>query len=545
MAYKNFDPEAGAVDLWDFGGSSRRADVKATVLDQLDTKRKKKGVLVRPARIETPENKSPDRRVAKYAAVDTALGLAQGLGQEQRLERSARTVPPVNDALTDPVRDPLKSRPAYNPVPAGRGDARQFEFTQPAPAVPQRAVSGFQPRSELFHRLFNLTCAGAIFVMALPVILLLTALVFVTQGRPVFYRGERVGREGVAFDIFKFRTLDTEKAAKLTKNQVLPKGSGLETPMGGFLRDTRLDELPQLWNIIRGDMNICGPRPVRPQIAELQRKEIEDYDVRFAVKPGMLGPTQALMGHGTPKTVRARLNNTLCRRSVSYWRELEMMALVPACVLARTFTLLGRRLRRKLLGNGADGSGNLALDVLGKSAAKNLSEKYGVAVCFKDAGGALHPITWIDDQSFVISERFDLFETGATSSAASDDVSMEHSGALLIALPDGTTRRARIHVQVLCTAKYGEVSRVPGSADGLVELRYAPASAYAHHVLERYLNQRVVVPHRSHFFLAWLLRLPTRLLGGRKGGAAFEALGKLERATQSVGSAATGVRADT
>ena len=414
----------------------------------------------------------------------------------------------------------------------------------PALEKPRRPVSGFQPRYEGLHRFYNTAVAGAIFLFALPVIACLTLLVFLTQGRPIFYKGERVGRNGSSFNIIKFRTLDTDKAAKLTQNQVLPQGSGLETPLGGFLRDTRLDELPQLWNIIRGDMNICGPRPVREEIAVLHRKDIPDYDARFAVKPGMLGPTQALMGHGTPKPVRARLNAALCRKPVNYRREIEMMVLVPACVFARTATLLAaragklaRRVGNRFTGGTSRGTKHAAthatLDVLGKPAHRNMAAKYGVAVQFVDLMGHAHEVRWIDDKSFVTAGALDMnlgLEAAHGPALA---------GALEITLPNGTLRRARVNGHVASQAKLG----TSAGAGGPVELAYEPASKYAHHVLERYVYQRVVVPHYSHFLLGRLLPSSGSLSGWHNLFGSISGFGQLQGGTAASGPA-SGVRTE-
>ena len=454
---------------------------------------------------------------------EALLNRAKRRGQESKKRAAAPTVTPetpdvsARNSIQDaPLGDtPKQGEPVVQTAPETMAAAEVLQDLQPqVDAVPLRAelvptrrpVSGFQPRHEGLHRFYNTAVAGAIFLCALPVIAFLTLLVFLTQGRPIFYQGERVGRNGSSFNIIKFRTLDTAKAAKLTQNQVLPQGSGLETPMGGFLRDTRLDELPQLWNIIRGDMNICGPRPVREEIADLHRQEIPDYDARFAVKPGMLGPTQALMGHGTPKPVRARLNAALCRKPVNYWREIEMMVLVPACVFARTATLLAarmgklaRRVGTRFTGGTSRGDKHAAthatLDVLGKPVDRNMAEKYGVAVQYVDAMGHAHDVRWIDDQSFVTAGSLAMNPAFDAAQGPTLD------GALEITLPNGTLRRARVRGRVASQANLGAVA----GSGGLVELAYEPASKYAHHVLERYVYQRVVVPHYSHFLLGRLL----------------------------------------
>lgn len=195
---------------------------------------------------------------------------------------------------------------------------------------------GYRPRNAAVHRIYNLLVALAIMPVALPVIAVISALLFLTQGTGIFYRGERLGLGRRPFQIYKFRTLDTARAETLTSDRVLPRMSGLETPLGKFLRTSRLDELPQLFNVLRGDMNICGPRPVRPAIALQQERIIPNYHQRFLVKPGLVGMTQAFMSHSTSKRLRARFNNTLCVNEVRYGADLGVFLRVGLCVARRT-----------------------------------------------------------------------------------------------------------------------------------------------------------------------------------------------------------------
>jgi lipopolysaccharide/colanic/teichoic acid biosynthesis glycosyltransferase len=196
---------------------------------------------------------------------------------------------------------------------------------------------GFQPRIEFIHAFYNRILGLVALAATLPLMLVISFLLLVTQGPKIFYRGSRLGRNGRIFHIYKFRTLQADAARKLTRTRTLPDGTGIETPLGRVLRSNRLDELPQILNVVFGSMNICGPRPVRPEIAEIERGRIKDYDLRFTVKPGLIGPAQACISHGTSKRIRARVNNRLCRRPVSYLAELRLMAVVGAAVVKRTF----------------------------------------------------------------------------------------------------------------------------------------------------------------------------------------------------------------
>ena len=153
-----------------------------------------------------------------------------------------------------------------------------------------RPLKATQPGARLGKRLFDLTVSALALVVFAPVMALVAAAISFEDGEPVMYRQERVGRDGKTFHILKFRSmrLDAEKdGAKLAT-----AGDARVTKVGKFIRRTSLDELPQLINVLRGDMSIVGPRPERPVFVEQFEQKYPRYAERHLVAPGITGWSQ-------------------------------------------------------------------------------------------------------------------------------------------------------------------------------------------------------------------------------------------------------------
>jgi lipopolysaccharide/colanic/teichoic acid biosynthesis glycosyltransferase len=142
---------------------------------------------------------------------------------------------------------------------------------------------------------------------------LIALVILVTSGRPIFYRGTRVGRGGQFYTMLKFRTLrpgaEQRLGAHLGEDLVF-KTKQERTTIGRWLRATQLDELPQLLNVLRGEMSLVGPRPERPEFVELFDEQVRRYQDRHRVKSGITGLAQV---HGlrgqTSLTDRIELDN--------------------------------------------------------------------------------------------------------------------------------------------------------------------------------------------------------------------------------------------
>lgn len=168
-------------------------------------------------------------------------------------------------------------------------------------------------------------CVSALVLFLLSPLLLLIALgVMISSGRPVLYSQIRIGRSGKPFRILKFRSMkpDAEKDtgpiwASATDNRC--------TRFGQFLRNTNLDELPQLWNVLRGDMSLVGPRPERPVFIDEFRQILPDYDLRHAMAVGMTGWAQVHGWRGRT-SIRKRLQYDLDYiQRWSFWLDIRIL----------------------------------------------------------------------------------------------------------------------------------------------------------------------------------------------------------------------------
>ncbi len=144
---------------------------------------------------------------------------------------------------------------------------------------------------------------GVVFgLLLLPFALVIALVVLLTTGRPVLYRGRRVGRGGRFFEMVKFRTLRRgaeDRIGQYLGEELVRQTEAELTGVGRFLKVSQLDEIPQLWNVIRGDMSFVGPRPIRPRFFAELADELPAYWQRLVVRPGLTGFAQLRRGYET------------------------------------------------------------------------------------------------------------------------------------------------------------------------------------------------------------------------------------------------------
>ena len=158
-----------------------------------------------------------------------------------------------------------------------------------------------RPRDVLLRTL-DLVLSTLFLVLTLPLALAIAVLIVLTSGRPVLYRGERVGRGGRVFTMLKFRTLRSDSETRLGPylgEELVRRTQEEFAPLGKWLKATQLDEIPQFVNVLRGDMSLVGPRPIRPVFFEELAHELPAYWQRLIVRPGLTGLAQVRRGYET------------------------------------------------------------------------------------------------------------------------------------------------------------------------------------------------------------------------------------------------------
>jgi sugar transferase (PEP-CTERM system associated) len=169
----------------------------------------------------------------------------------------------------------------------------------------------FSAGFSLLRRLASFVASAILLITVLPLIPLVILAIKLDSSGPVLYRQKRVGRGGVTFYCHKFRTMCKDAEADTGATWAGDEDPRI-TRVGRFLRTSRLDEIPQLWNVLRGDMGFVGPRPERPEFVEWLSRDIPFYPLRHTVRPGITGWAQIRYKYGnTPEDAKEKLQYDL------------------------------------------------------------------------------------------------------------------------------------------------------------------------------------------------------------------------------------------
>ena len=207
----------------------------------------------------------------------------------------------------------------------------------------------FPSRYQGMKRAVDAVISSILAVVALPIVLICAFLIRMTSHGPAFYTQVRLGRFGKPFRIWKLRTMIHN--CELTSGaRWAMRNDPRATPVGRFLRITHLDELPQLWNVLKGDMSMVGPRPERPEFVPVLEDAIPEYRKRLLIRPGVTGVSQIYLPPDTGiASVRKKLVYDLHYiRNMGLWLDLRLMiatglqAVGLPCRFVRRILLLPR-----------------------------------------------------------------------------------------------------------------------------------------------------------------------------------------------------------
>ena len=195
---------------------------------------------------------------------------------------------------------------------------------------------GLQVDQLFCKRVLDILSAGALLILSLPLFLLFAIAIRLEDRGPVFYKQCRLTKDGKIFDILKFRTMRVNAEADGVA-RLAAQADDRITRIGKVLRATRLDELPQVLNILKGDMSMVGPRPERPEIAAEYKKEIPEFDYRLKVKAGLTGYAQIYGVYNTTPYDKLKLD-LIYIRNYSIFLDLKLIFMTPKILFMKEKT---------------------------------------------------------------------------------------------------------------------------------------------------------------------------------------------------------------
>lgn len=205
-----------------------------------------------------------------------------------------------------------------------------------SPLYLSRNYDGLAWDQAFIKRIEDIVVAGTMLILTSPFFLLIALLIRTTDPGPIFYTQERLTKGGAIFRIYKFRTMIVDAEKKSGPVKAGEKDSRI-LPVGRFLRATRMDELPQLINILKGDMSFVGPRPERPELARIITKNIPEFEYRLKVKAGLTGYAQVYGRYCTTSYDKLKLDLTYIR-NYSIWQDLKLIMMTPKVLFMKEST---------------------------------------------------------------------------------------------------------------------------------------------------------------------------------------------------------------
>ncbi|WP_418791108.1 sugar transferase [Phosphitispora sp. TUW77] len=189
--------------------------------------------------------------------------------------------------------------------------------------MPVFGIKDSNGESNFIKRVLDLIVAAVVFIITLPIMILIGLIIKIDSPGPIIYKQERVTKGGKLFTLYKFRTM-VQNAEEDTGPVFAAEDDQRATSIGRILRLSRLDELPQLVNVIRGDMSMVGPRPERPFFVEQYVKEIYGYENRHRIKPGITGIAQIAGKYNTEPREKLVFDLLYAKRN-NFWVDLQIL----------------------------------------------------------------------------------------------------------------------------------------------------------------------------------------------------------------------------
>ncbi len=190
---------------------------------------------------------------------------------------------------------------------------------------------GITPEKLFLKRCFDIVFSAVMLVVLSPVMLIAALAVLICDGAPVIYKQKRLTRDGKIFDVYKFRSM-VRDAEKNGIPQLSAGNDSRVTPVGRMLRKFRIDELPQLVNILKGDMSVVGPRPERPELAAEYEKDMPQFRYRLKVKAGLTGYAQVTGRYDTSPADKLKMD-LMYIENYSFLMDLRMILMTVKAVI--------------------------------------------------------------------------------------------------------------------------------------------------------------------------------------------------------------------